>query len=88
MFVLELQASDVHAVLGRLLDQTRVAGLKLTAVNASAEAGEYRIRASIDVSDREVADRLARRVATIVGVNAIEVRGEGMGAMPLPRNAP
>lgn len=48
MFVLELRASDVHAVLGRLLDQTRVAGLKLMAVNAKAEAGEYRIRASIE----------------------------------------
>ena len=79
MFVLELRASDVHAVLGRLLDQTRVAGLKLMAVNARAEAGEYRIRASIDASDREVADRLARRVATIVGVNAIEVSGECLG---------
>lgn len=88
MFVLELRASDVHAVLGRLLDQTRVAGLKLMAVNARAEAGEYRIRASIDASDREVADRLARRVATIVGVNAIEVSGECLGAISVPRNAP
>ena len=88
MFVLELQASDVHAVLGRLLDQTRVAGLKLMAVNAKAEAGEYRIRASIDVSDREVADRLARRVATIVGVNAIEVVGECPCAISVPRDAP
>ena len=25
MFILELHASDIHAVLGRLLDQTRVA---------------------------------------------------------------
>jgi hypothetical protein len=32
MFVLELQASDVHAVLGRLLDQTRVAGLIMLCV--------------------------------------------------------
>jgi len=76
VFVLELQTRDVHAVLGRLLDQTRVAGLNLMAVNATAEAGEYRIRASIDSSDREVADRLARRVATIIGVDAIEVSGE------------
>ena len=76
MFVLELQTRDVYAVLGRLLDQTRVAGLNLMAVNATAQAGEYRIRASIDISDREVADRLARRVATIVGVDAIEISGE------------
>ena len=80
MFVLKLQARDVHAVLGRLLDQTRVASLKLIAVNASAEAGEYRIRASIDVGDNEIADRLARRIATIVGVNAIEVKSECLWA--------
>jgi hypothetical protein len=82
VFVLELHASDLHAVLGRLLDQTRVAGLKLAAVNAQAEAGQYRIQASIDVGDREVIDRLARRVGAIVGVGAIEVRGEYQRAIP------
>ena len=76
MFVLELHASDVHAVLGRLLDQTRVAGLRLAAVNACAEAGAYRIRASIDVGERDIIDRLARRVGTIVGVAAVEVSRE------------
>jgi hypothetical protein len=80
VFVLKLQARDVHAVLGRLLDQTRVAGLKLIAVNASAEAGEYRIRASIDVGDHEIADQLARRIVTIVGVDAIEVKSEWLCA--------
>jgi hypothetical protein len=45
VFVLELNASDVHAVLGRLLDLTRVAGLKLACVTAWAEPGEYRIQA-------------------------------------------
>jgi hypothetical protein len=48
----------------------------LIAVNASAEAGEYRIRASIDLGDHEIADRLARRVATIAGVNTIEAKSE------------
>ena len=76
MFILELQASDVHAALGRLLDQTRVAGLRLADVNARAEAGEYRIRASIDVGDREAVDRLARRVGSMIGVAAIEVSRE------------
>jgi hypothetical protein len=58
------------------------------AVNVKTEAGEYRIRASTEVSDHEIADRLARRVATIVDVNAIEVRGEGLCATSMPRNAP
>jgi acetolactate synthase regulatory subunit len=77
MYLLQLQATDVHAALGRLLDQARVAGLKLAAVSAQAatgaDAGEYTIRASLDVSDREIVDRLARRIASIVGVGAIEV---------------
>jgi acetolactate synthase regulatory subunit len=87
VFVLELYASDVHAALGRLLDQTRVAGLRLAAVNARAEAGEYRIEASIDVSDREVVDRLARRVSSIIGVAAVEVRDECQRALPAARVA-
>jgi acetolactate synthase regulatory subunit len=87
VFILELQASDVHAALGRLLDQTRVAGLRLAAVNARAEAGEYRIRASIDVADHEVVDRLARRVGSMIGVAAIEVSREGPSAMPAPCTA-
>ena len=79
MFILELHASDIHAVLGRLLDQTRVAGLRLAAVNAQAEADKYRIQASIDVGDRDIIERLARRVGAIVGVGAIEVKGEYQG---------
>jgi acetolactate synthase regulatory subunit len=82
VFILELHASDVHDALGRLLDQTRVAGLRLAAVNARAEAGQYRIRASIDVGDHEVVDRLARRVGTMIGVAAIEVSRDCQHAVP------
>ena len=81
MFVLELHANDVHAALGRLLDQTRVADLRLTAVSARAEAGRYRIQASIDVGDREIVDRLARRIGAVIGVAAIEVRQENQRTM-------
>jgi acetolactate synthase regulatory subunit len=87
VFVLELHANNLHDALGRLLDQTRVAGLRLAAVNARAEAGEYRIRASIDVGDREIVDRLARRVGKMIGVAAIEVRGECQCAIPTPCTA-
>ena len=80
MYLLQLQATDVHAALGRLLDQARVAGLKLAAVSAEmaagVDAGGYTIRASLDVSDREIVDRLAHRIGLIVGVGAIEVSGE------------
>lgn len=76
MFVLELNARDLHTGLGRLLDQARVAGLTLTAVDARAEGRDYRIRAVIDAADREIVERLARGVGRIVGVAAIAVSHE------------
>jgi acetolactate synthase regulatory subunit len=87
MYLLQLQATDVHAALGRLLDLARVAGLKLAAVSAQAAADpdtgdEYTIRASLDVSDREIVDRLAHRIGSIVGVGAIEVSGECAALAP------
>jgi hypothetical protein len=87
VFVLELQASDVHAALGRLLDQARVAGLRLAAVSAHASEGEYRICASLDVSDREIVDRIAHRVSSLICVGAIEVRVNSLGACPAPSAA-
>jgi hypothetical protein len=76
VFLLELHASDMHAALGRLLDQVRVAGIRLAAVSAEAGADDYRIFASFDINDRDVVERLARRIATMVCIGAVEVRGE------------
>ena len=76
MFLLELHASDMHAALGRLLDQARVAGLRLAAVSAEAQGNDYRISASIDIDGRDIVDRLACRVGTMVCIDAVEVRGE------------
>ena len=80
MFVLELLASDLYAVLGRFLDQARVAGLKLAAVSARESAGQYAICATIDVRDGESVDKLARKVRTMVGVAAVVIRHDH--AMP------
>jgi hypothetical protein len=76
VFLIELHASDIHAALGRLLDQARVAGLRLAAVSAEAQADDYRISASIDANDRDVVDKLARRVGTMVCIGAVEVRSD------------
>jgi len=76
VFLLELQTSDMHAALGRLLDQTRVAGLPLAALSARADADACRISASIDIDDRDIIDRLVRRVGALFCIDAIEVRGE------------
>jgi hypothetical protein len=82
VFFLELHTSDMHAALGRLLDQARVAGLRLAAVSARAVADECRISASIDIDDRDAVDRLARRVGTMVCIGAVEVRSECELAKP------
>ena len=74
MFVLELLASDLYAVLGRFLDLARVAGLRLTAVSACEAAGQYAIRATIEARDAESVERLARKLRTLVGVAAVEIR--------------
>jgi hypothetical protein len=89
VFVLELHATNLHNVLGRLLDQTRVAGLTLAAVSASMEAGGYRIRATLDVRDRDIVDRLGYRVGGIIGVGGLEVRQQcsETGQAPPPRRA-
>lgn len=68
MFVLELRADDVHAAMGRLLDQVRLAGIPLAAVEAIAGGGGYTVRAVLKTEDAEGIDRLARRAGNIVGV--------------------
>ncbi|WP_156947396.1 hypothetical protein [Bradyrhizobium sp. WSM3983] len=83
MFFLELQTSDIHAALGRLLDQTRVAGLRLAAVNARAIGDECRISASIDISDRDTVDKLARRVGSMVCIGTVDVRSECERPIPI-----
>jgi hypothetical protein len=74
MYVLELLASDLYAVLGRFLDHARVAGLTLAAVSARESAGQYAICATIAVHDTESAERLARKLRTMVGVAEVVVR--------------
>jgi hypothetical protein len=85
VFVLELHANDMHSVLGRLLDQIRVAGLKLTAVSAWADGSGYKIRATLDASDRDIVDKLARRLGTMIGVSALDVQRECSHLAQMPR---
>jgi hypothetical protein len=81
VFLLELHSRDMHAALGRLLDQARVAGLRLTAVSARSVVDGCQICASIDVDDHDVVERFARRVGAIFCVGAVEVRRECDAAM-------
>ena len=74
MYVLELLAGDLYAVLGRFLDSARVAGLRLAAVSARESAGQYAICATIATRDAESVDKVARKLRTMVGVAAVAVR--------------
>ena len=77
MFVLELQTNDLYSALGRLLDQTRVAGLKIAALHASEDGPHsFSIRATIDEMDRETVKKLGRRIAKIFGVSGVHVSPE------------
>ena len=79
MYVLELLAGDLYAVLGRCLDRARVAGLKLAAVSASLSAGRYAIRVTIVTRDSESVERLARKLRTLVGVAEVVIRQDLSG---------
>jgi hypothetical protein len=74
MFVLELAADDLYAVLGRFLDHARVAGLRLAAVSAHESAGRYAICATIATRDAERVERLARKLRTVAGVADVVIR--------------
>ena len=74
MYVLELLAGELYAVLGRCLDHARVAGLKLAAVSARESAGRYAIHVTIKTRDLESVERLARKLRTLVGVTSVMIR--------------
>lgn len=73
MFVLEMRADDVHAVLGRLMDMVRMAGIPLAGIEATAGMDDYAIRLRLGTEDREAVERLARRAGGIHGADGIEV---------------
>jgi hypothetical protein len=77
VFVLEIEASDIYAVLGRVLDRARVTGLRLAAVAAKeTDVGGYTISATVDTADCDIVDRLARQFAGMAGVTSVGVKRE------------
>jgi hypothetical protein len=74
VFVFEIEATELYALLGRVLDRSRVTGLKLSAVSAT-ETGEggCRITATVDTTDRDIVDRLARQFGEMFGVTSVNV---------------
>jgi hypothetical protein len=77
VFILEIEASDIYAALGRVLDRTRVAGLTLAAIAAKETGvGGYIISATIDTADCNIVDRLARQFGEMAGVTSVSVERE------------
>jgi hypothetical protein len=79
VFTFEIEASDIYAVVGRVMDRTRVAGLKLTAIAASETgAGGYAVSATVDTADCDIVGRLARQFGEMPGVTSVSVEREAM----------
>lgn len=76
MFVFEIEAGDVYSALGRVLDRTRVAGLRISAVTADEKDGGYAISTTVDTADRDIVERLARQFRGVVGITSVTVERE------------
>lgn len=76
MYTFDLEATDAYSVLGRVLDRSRVAGLRLSAVTTEENGGRYAIAVTLDTADHYVVDRLARQFAGMFGVISVNVEHE------------
>jgi acetolactate synthase regulatory subunit len=74
VFVFEIEAADIYSVLGRVLDRSRVTGLRLSAVSATeSHDGGCLVTATVDTTDRDIVDRLARQFGEMFGVTSVNV---------------
>lgn len=78
MVTLRLIAEDLHTVLGRMLDQLRLADIAVSEVNATRQGCKYLVSASLQVADDWTVEKISRRVGSMVGVTNAEItRGCG-----------
>jgi acetolactate synthase regulatory subunit len=73
MFVFEIEASDIYSVLGRVLDRSRVSGLRTVGVNAEEAGSGWAVSVTVDTVDRALVERLAHQFAGMVGVMSVSV---------------
>lgn len=74
VFTFEIEAADIYAALGRVLDRSRVTGLRLVAVTtAQTDDGGCFIMVTVDTTDRDIVDRLARQFGEMFGVTSVTV---------------
>lgn len=78
MFVFEIEAADIYSVLGRVLDRSRVTGLKISAVRATETEAGCLITATVETTDRDIVDRLARVFGEMFGVTSVNVERAAM----------
>lgn len=72
MAVLEMRADDLHAVLGRLLDQVRMAGIPVVELSVRADKGGYTLCLALDTGNCDALGKLVRRADGIVGVTGLQ----------------
>jgi acetolactate synthase regulatory subunit len=88
MYVFEIEASDIYSVLGRVLDRSRVSGLRTAAVNAEETGGGYAISVTVDTTDRALVERLAHQFAGTFGVISVSVERAVTSRASSPAFAP
>lgn len=79
MYVFEIETSESYAVIGRVVDRSRVAGIRLSAITAEETArGTYAIALTLDTTDRDLVERLARQFGEMFGVLLVNVERKVM----------
>ena len=73
MFVFEIEAADLYSVLGRVLDRSRVTGLTMSAISATQTDAGAIITATVDTTDRDIVERMARVFGEMFGVTSVTV---------------
>ena len=71
---LRFQTADVHDSLGRTLRFVRVADVAIARVNVESASNEHVVNMMLFADSEEVLGVLVRKVQSVVGLVAIEVR--------------
>lgn len=72
-YYLELQATDVHTALGRLMDRIRVSGLMLVAIEVARSDRGHAVTVCIGADDAGAVEQLSNAIAKVVGTSLVGV---------------
>jgi len=68
LYIINLQADDLHSVLGRLLARIRLAAVMLDRLDVAAVIDGYAMRVVLLAKDAAIVDRLIHQIEAIEGI--------------------